>query len=508
MTGRVVGPGGAGVGAIFVTAARAGTAASYSVLTSADGTFDLGALPPGEYTVTAHGAGFSPAERTVRAGDASPAEFRLEPREVELSELPAIVFLAMLPDGVEKRRFILDCTGCHVFNETTAMPGGQPRTRAGWVEAVSRMLDMAGPNSSFPVMSIGREPESTAAFLTESLASLDPANTAFAIHRRPTAAASDAVITEYAIPAPMDLPHDLAVQADGTVVITGMFTHRMYVLDPGAATFATVTIPVANANPRAVEIDQAGRWWVLLGGPQRVARYDPAGGTWDSWPIGMYPHSIGIAEDDRVWFNGHFTRMPELIGWLDPDGTVVTDTVPLHPRASEGFGPIPYELRMGPDGRVWVSELAGNRVFAYDPAADRYRVWDMPTPFAGPRRLDVGSDGVVWIPEYASSALARLDPATGAIDEFPLPIPDAAPYIARVDPRTGAVWIGTGSADAILRFDPATRRFDTFPLPTRGAMIRHMAIDSRTGDVWVAYGASPGIPSKVARIRVGAATNR
>ncbi|HUF71093.1 MAG TPA: hypothetical protein VMM79_20755 [Longimicrobiales bacterium] len=163
---------------------------------------------------------------------------------------------------------------------------------------------------------------------------------------------------------------------------------------------------------------------------------------------------------------------------------------------------------MGPDGRVRVSELAGNRVFAYDPAADRYRVWDMPTPFAGPRRLDVGSDGVVWIPEYASSALARLDPANGAIDEFPLPITDAAPYIARVDPRNGAVWIGTGSTDAIPRFDPATGRFDTFPLPTRGAMIRHMAIDSRTGDVWVAYGASPGIPSRVARIRVGATTNR
>jgi streptogramin lyase len=125
----------------------------------------------------------------------------------------------------------------------------------------------------------------------------------------------------------------------------------------------------------------------------------------------------------------------------------------------------------------------------------------MPTPFAGPRRLDVGADGIVWIPEYANGALARLDPATGRIEEMPLPIPDATPYIARVDGRTGHVWIATGAADAVLRFDPATRSFDTFPLPTRGALIRHMDIDERNGDVWVAYGASPGIPSKVARLR-------
>jgi virginiamycin B lyase len=499
--GRVVDAAGAAVPGVFVTLTRTGTPASHTVMTGPDGRWELGGMPAGTWTLIAHGPGFVTASTELMAGDTPPAELRLESRDVSITDLPASVFLSFLPAGEEKRRFILDCTGCHVFNETTAMSGGELRSHAGWAEAVSRMLGMAGPNSNFPVISIGREPESTAAFLTESLQALDPEHTAFAVHREPNAAAANTIITEYAIPEPMDLPHDLAVQADGSVVITGMFTHRVYVLDPEAATFGTVPIPVANANPRAVEIDDAGRWWVLLGGPQRVARYDPATMAWDSWAIGMYPHSIGITDSGSVWFNGHFTRLPELIGRLDPDGSITTDTVPAHPRAANGFGPIPYELRMGPDGRVWVSELAGNRVFAYDPARDDYRVWDMPTPFAGPRRIDVGADGIVWIPEYANSALARLDPANGRIEEIALPIPDAAPYIARVDGRTGHVWIATGSADAVLRFDPATRSFDTFPLPTRGALIRHMDIDERNGDVWLAYGASPGIPSKVARLR-------
>lgn len=500
LAGRVVDDTGRAAAAVWVTATRTGSPAAWSTLTRRDGTWDLGPLPPGEYGLTAHGIGWSTAAYTWRVGDTSTPELRVSARDPAATDMPGSFFLAMLPDGPEKRRFVLDCTGCHVFDDFIALPEGTGRSAAGWVDAVVRMLGNAGPASNFPVISIGREPKATAAFLTAAIRPGEtPKGDSDAV---PAGRGSEAVVTEFAIPEPGDLPHDLAITADGRVVITGMFTHRMYVLSPDDARFDFVPIPVQTANPRAVEIDAAGRWWVLLGAPMRVARYDPSATNWESWPIGMYPHSIGLADGDRVWFNGHFTRRPELIGFLESDGKVVTDTVPAHERAAEGFGPIPYELRIGPDGRVWVSELAGNRVFAYDPGRDRYEVWNMHTPVAGPRRLDVGPDGIVWIPEYAASALARLDPATGTIEEFPLPIANAAPYVARVDPRSGAIWIGTGAADAILRFDPATRRFDTFPLPTRGAMIRHMAIDPRNGDVWAAYGASPGIPSKVARLRV------
>jgi streptogramin lyase len=312
-----------------------------------------------------------------------------------------------------------------------------------------------------------------------------------------------ALITEYAIPEPQDLPHDLAVLRDGRVLITGMFTHRMYLLEPGTGEYGFEPIPVANANPRAVEVDQAGDWWVLLGGPRQVARREAVTGAWKFWPIGMYPHSIGLDEAGRVWFNGHFTRQPELIGHVRPaDGRVTLDTVPEHPRAASGFGPIPYELRVGPGGLVWVSELAGNRVVSYDPAGDRYRVFEMPGPFSGPRRLDIGAGGEVWIPEYSGNRLARLDAATGGFEEFELPVRDALPYVVRVDAARTRVWIGTGAADMVFLFDPSTRRFTTYPLPTRGAMVRHLDIDPRNGDVWAAYGASPGVPSKVARLRL------
>lgn len=409
---------------------------------------------------------------------------------------PSAALLALLPEGEEKRRFVLDCTGCHVFDERMALVDGRPRTDAEWRAAVARMLEFAGPESRFPVIGAGRDPEATAAFLAASLYAGDALRPV-----APVVYEARGAVTEYDLPAPEDLPHDLALLADGRVLITGMFTHRMYLLDPGTGAVDTVPIPVPGANPRAVELDAEGDWWVVLGAPRRLAEYDVRAQRWRSFDVGVYAHSVAVGRDGRAWYNGHFSRAPEVLGFVDPAaGTVQPLEVPAHPEAARGAGPIPYELRAAADGSIWGSELVGNRVYRYDPASESFRVFPMPLAHSGPRRLDVGPDGVVWIPEFAGGALTRLDPATGEFRRFPLPVADAAPYIARVNARTGDVWIGTGAADAVFRFHPESATFDVFPLPTRGALVRHMAV-APDGAVWLAYGASPGGRARVARLR-------
>jgi streptogramin lyase len=309
-------------------------------------------------------------------------------------------------------------------------------------------------------------------------------------------------VREYMMPMAQDLPHDVAVDVAGKVVITGMFSHRMFRLDPASGALESFDIPLERANPRAVVIDHRGAWWVLLGGPRRVARRDAASGEWTMHDIGMYPHSIGVDRAGRVWFNGHFTRDPEQLGFVDPaTGGVTLREVPPHPvLAKVAGGPIPYELRIAPDGSIWISELGGNRLVRHDPATNTFRTFDMPTSHSGPRRFDFDAQGMLWIPEYAGGRLTRLDPTTGRFTQWELPVKDAAPYVVRVDRQRGDVWTGTGAADAVFRFDPRTARFTTYELPTRGALVRHLDIDRRTGDVWAAYGASPGVAARIARI--------
>ena len=414
----------------------------------------------------------------------------------DLASASASQLLRLLPDGEEKRRFILDCTGCHAFDARIAAPNGHSRTVAQWDSATHRMLGYAGARTSFPVIAAAREPASTAQWLARwitdsSLATVVP----FTPRGSPK-------VREYMMPLPQDLPHDVAVDAEGQVVITGMFSHKMYRLDPASGALETVDLPMERANPRAVVIDDHGAWWVLLGAPRRIARRDPALGLWKTHDIGMYPHSIGVDGAGRVWFNGHFTRDPEQIGFLDPaSGSVTLRDVPPHPvLAKVDGGPIPYELRIAPDGSVWISELGGNRLVRHDPATNAFRVFDMPTAHSGPRRFDFDATGSLWIPEYAGGKLTRLDPATGRFTQWELPVKDAAPYVVRVDRQRGNVWIGTGAADAVFRFDPGAARFTAYELPTRGALVRHLDIDPRTGVVWAAYGASPGVAARVARI--------
>ena len=419
------------------------------------------------------------------------------PQHAVVEQLPddslsSAAWLSQLPDGEEKRRFVLDCTGCHQFDALTATTSGRLKTEAEWEKAITRMLGYAGATTGFPVISSYRDARGTARWLATHVAR--PA----AEPSRPGIAPAD--LREYALPVAQDLPHDVAVDGAGKVIITGMFTHRMYVLDPSTGALEAVEIPVDRANPRAVEIAPNGDWWVVLGGPKRLARYTPARKTWQTFDVGVYPHSLAIGSEGRVWFNGHFTKAPELIGYVDSSG-VHSVPLPAHPAlATDAGGPIPYEIRVAPDGQVWTSELQGNRIIAHDPRRGTQRVYEMPLTHAGPRRFDIDSRGIVWIPAYSANALLRLDPATSDVRRIELPVRDAVPYVVRVHPRTGHVWIATSASDDLFDFDPASSRFVTYRL-ARGALVRHMAFDARTTDVWLAYGESPGMAARVARLR-------
>jgi len=154
-----------------------------------------------------------------------------------------------------RRRFILDCTGCHQFDETRTRKDGAPRSEAAWAADLTRMLQYAGPRSNFPVISAWPEGSDVAAWIAGGAAKANPTPAV------PKDLATDVVVTEYDFPVAQDLPHDVAIDPAGKVVVTGMFSDAMFVLDPATAKFERVEIPVPQANPRAVELDPQGDWW-------------------------------------------------------------------------------------------------------------------------------------------------------------------------------------------------------------------------------------------------------
>ena len=424
----------------------------------------------------------------------SPAEARaLSPR---IEGPPSARWLALLPEGERKRQFIVDCTGCHQLDDRHAMPGGVPRSAAAWEEAIERMVKRSGPTTRFPVISSSLDAAPTAKWLAEHLSTWPKVV--------PTPDSIPAEVREYHMPMTGDLPHDLAVQRDGKVVITGMVSNKMYVLDPASGEMKAVDIPGVFANPRAIDIDSTGNWWVVLGIPKKVARYTPDKREWDLFDVDMYAHSVALSNQGQVWVNGHFTKEPPLLAAVDPrSGSIRRVALPDHPELSgRPGGPIPYEIRAAPDGRIWTSELQGNRIVMHDPRSGESEAYGMPVSHSGPRRFDIDPHGDLWIPAYGANELVRFSPASRTFRRWPLPVEDAAPYVVRMDTARKRLWIGTGAADAVLLFEPGSEEFRVIPLPARGALVRHLAVDPRSGDLWVAYGATPGIAARVARVRM------
>jgi len=498
LVGRVVDEAGRPLAGALVAAAAAGSSLRRATVSDEHGRFQIELEGPAldlPHEVALADPRFTSSRASARAGGA-PVELRAGAVPEADRLAPSAEWLALLPDGERKRWFQLDCTGCHQLNETRASREGAPRSAEQWNADAARMHRMFGPDAGFPILSGYLATTDLGAWLAPALARPRTPLPRRGIDSRFT-------LTEYDLPGP-DLPHDLAVDAAGRVLVTGMFTDRILVLDPATGATTPVEIPVERANPRAIEIDRQGNWWVLLGAAQRIARYEPQAKRWTSAEVGFYGHSIALDREGAAWTNDHFAREAPRLARVRPGAALTAElhAGPPFRTAAKGPSPIPYELRAAGDGRIWLSLLHGNAVVAFSPETGAFESLPLPDADAGPRRFDLDARGDLWIPGYASSTLYRLDAGSLRFERQPLPIPDALPYVVRVDPGSGDVWIGTGAADALLRFDPESGEFSIYPVPTRGATMRHLALDPATGDVWIAYGASPAIhPTRIARLK-------
>ncbi|MEM7710946.1 MAG: carboxypeptidase regulatory-like domain-containing protein, partial [Pseudomonadota bacterium] len=305
------------VAGAFVTTRDSASAMSVTVRTDASGRYRLPV--PTVSAVRVHAIGLAETDPVVAPALPARMDLTVERTDDVFAQLPSSSYYGALPDGETKRQFILDCGGCHQFNRVSPEAGPLVHDRDYWVVNTGRMLGFAGAGSGFPIMAPGREEGTTADWLIQHLGT--PGGPLPVLTPPPFELATERVlITEYDVPARRDLPHDLMPDGNGTIVVTGMNTGQMYTLDP--ATGAWGRMP-GVPSPRALAIDEEGIWWVLLGTPRQIVRIDPATGDKTSFDIGVYPHSIALAEDGpngspQVWFNAHFSKDPETIGVLDP----------------------------------------------------------------------------------------------------------------------------------------------------------------------------------------------
>jgi virginiamycin B lyase len=486
----------------MVTAYDDGRLESVSVFAQPDGRYAFPPLRPGSWRVRARLVGYTEETRNgvVLAPNASSAEdFTLTPTDDYAIRLPATDFLALLldrwPDPTIRGDFTLSCGNCHQI-------GGwrfrRDKTVAEWTSVVTRMMTFLPPYF-----------QTTRDLLLQNLLdTLGPGATIPPIPPppAPTGEVLRAVIYEYGLGDATARPgcHDLELGTDGVIYADA----GVRWIDPRSGERGLWPL---LGGAHSIERAPNGDMWITQASEDALAHLDVRTHAFTYYPLpkigddqGSYPHTLRFDDAGRIWFT--LTKSNH-VGLFDPaSSTFAYYRLPEADAAEVGLSiPVAYGCDTAPDGGVWWSQLFGRRIGRLDPVTGTMRVWK--PPFFGPRRLHADADGIVWVPGYASGVLGRFDPATERWKVYDLPTgrhgppgfgTSETPYALNTNRRTDEVWVTGSNSDTLLRFDPARERFTAFPLPTQGSFTREIEFDP-DNNVWTCTSNEPAGPDEPGR---------
>ena len=126
---------------------------------------------------------------------------------------------------------------------------------------------------------------------------------------------------------------------------------------------------------------------------------------------------------------------------MSPSGEVLAEYDLPNP------GSRPWDIVAGPDGALWFTEIAGNRIgrITVDGEITEY---DLPTPNALPNEIELGPNGTLVFSEQAAGKIGLIS-MDGAITEYDVPTPNSQPV--GLVARGNKVWFAETTGNAIGR---------------------------------------------------------
>jgi virginiamycin B lyase len=210
--------------------------------------------------------------------------------------------------------------------------------------------------------------------------------------------------------------------------------------------------------PWSAAPDKDGDFWMpYYGRGNEVARLNPKTGEVKRFPLPFAEtagvHSAFPAPDGTVWFTEFALNR---IGHLDPKTGEITEY--------QDEGAVPNErpgkhtIRLDQDGNIWTS---GSPLTRFDVKTKKFtHFMEVPSAYG----LTSDNHGGMWFTVLKSDGpIGRVDEKTGKVSLWNPPT-KARPQRIQVD-TDGMVWFSERSGGNIGRFDPKTETFKEFPLP-------------------------------------------
>jgi len=516
LTGLVSSQDEGAMGGVLVSAKRAGSTMTVTIVSDADGrySFPRSRLEPGAYSLRIRAIGYE-LESTVTVDITShkTAQLDLKLRKTQdlASQLSNGEWFMSWPGSDETKNGLLNCTGCHGLepiarSHYTASEWEKVLERMGrYAQGSTRTRPQLRPNEhgggfSNPILAQsmgGREgdrpvSQDRVARAVEYLATINQS----ASHApyplktipRPTGNAARVIITEYDLPRPETLPHDAAADSDGMIWYADFGSHVLGMLDPKNGKVIEYPLPItkpgAPVGSLDLVFDHQGNIWMGTMYQGSLAKFDRKTKTFQTWGSPTFRDRdeariamvmpVNHQVDGQVWIGGDNEYQVDVNtgAWRTIDYSVGLKDSTLAKELSS------YGVASDSKNNFYGMNLNGTYIIKVDAKTRQVTPYPTPAPNAGPRRGHMDAQDRLWFAEFRANKIAMFDTSTEAFREWAVPTPWTNVYDAIVD-KAGFAWAGGMNNDHVVRVNTRTGETVEYLLP-RATNIRRVNVDNST----------------------------
>jgi virginiamycin B lyase len=492
---------------VVVSAKKAGSTVTVSVITDAQGhySFPASRLTAGNYAIKIRASGYDlAASATAAVTDEHTAtvDLKLSKTKNLAAQLSNAEWIASLPGTEDQKSFLLNCVSCHTLERIVRSSHNADE----WTQVITRMRGYGAVSQPIkPQRMLDPERSGTPEQFrkpAEYLASINLSEVekwAYPLKTlpRPTGRSTRAIITEYDLGRPTTEPHDVLVDAQGAVWYSDFGDLFISKFDPKTLKLTEYPLqkfkadaPVGNLS---LLLDKRGTLWFDTMYQGSLGNLDPK-----TEQIKWYPLAAEY-NDYRVQLN--FVGLRHDVDgkvWTKSVGTQDIYRLDLASNKWERFQPLKdldtgpssiYEVISDSKNNLWMAEFQRGHLGKIDAKTGKVTWHVLPTANARARRMTIDDHDRILVTEYRGNKLALFDTNTEKTTEWQLP-PYTYPYRANTD-KNGEIWTGGMHTDRAVRLDPKTGATVEYQLPHETNM-RSVALDNSTAPVTFWTGSNHG----------------
>jgi streptogramin lyase len=516
LTGQVTSGEEGAMEGVLVSAKKAGSTVTITVVSDAQGNYSFPAtkLEPGQYSLRIRAVGYDldrPASVDLAAQQPAKYDLKLRKTEDLAAQLSNAEWLASFPGTDQQKNAMLGCVGCHTL-ERVARSTHKPDD---FIHVtLPRMQGYV--NQSIPAAPQLRRGErrmeergdqrvqvyrGMADFLGGVNLSSGPQwSYALKTLPRPKGRSTRVVITEYDLPRETIQPHDVVIDSDGIAWYSSFGEQFLGRLDPKTGKASEYPVPMHKPGfPTGflgLRTDKAGDLWLGNMYQATMVKFDRKSETFKYFPLPpeqnidaaqvnmVSPQSSHV--DGKVWSqNNGFAGVHRL-----DLATGQIETWEPFKDAPKGEPHNIYDVVPDSKNNVYFTDFRQKHIGRIDAKTGEIKLFAILTPSPALRRGQMDSQDRLWFGEYRGDKIGMFDTKTEKFTEWSMPTRWTNPYDVTLDKNEEA-WTGSMLNDRVVRLNTKSGDFTEYLLP-RTTNIRRVFVDNSTTPVTFWVGSNHG----------------